>query len=70
MTRKLFLEDAYQRSCTARVEAITAEGGVVLDQSVFYATGGGQPGDSGWLRLSGGAEAAIGTCIKGEGDAL
>ena len=70
MTRKLFFEDAYQRSCTARVEAITAEGGVVLDQSVFYATGGGQPGDSGWLRLSGGAEAAIGTCIKGEGEAL
>ena len=40
MTEKLFLKDAYLKSCEARVEAITAEGGIVLNQSVFYATGG------------------------------
>lgn len=49
MTRELYREDAYQREARARVEALTPEGGVILDQSLFYATGGGQPGDSGWL---------------------
>lgn len=66
MTEKLFLDDAYLKSCAATVTAITAEGGVVLDRSVFYATGGGQPGDSGSLRLADGRTAAIATCIKGE----
>lgn len=49
MTRPLFREDAYRREATGTVTAITPEGGIVLDQSVFYPTGGGQPGDSGWL---------------------
>ena len=66
MTEKLFLEDAYLKSCTANVTAITAEGGVVLDRSNFYATGGGQPGDSGSLKLADGSTATIATCIKGE----
>lgn len=70
MTEKLFLRDAYMKACEARVEAITAEGGVVLNQSVFYATGGGQPGDSGTLSLKDGRSVAINTCIKGEDDAL
>ena len=70
MTEKLFLRDAYMKACEARVEAITAEGGIVLNQSVFYATGGGQPGDSGTLSLKDGRSVAINTCIKGENDAL
>ena len=70
MTEKLFLRDAYMKACEARVEAITAEGGIVLNQSVFYATGGGQPGDSGTLSLKDGSSVAINTCIKGENDAL
>lgn len=70
MTEKLFLRDAYMKACEARVEAITAEGGIVLNQSVFYATGGGQPGDSGTLSLKDGRSVAINTCIKGEDDAL
>lgn len=70
MTDKLFLQDAYLKSCEARVEALTAEGGIVLNQSVFYATGGGQPGDSGSLALEDGRSIAINTCIKGENDAL
>jgi misacylated tRNA(Ala) deacylase len=46
--------DAYARSCrTSVVEA--ADGAVVLAPTVFYARGGGQPGDTGWLRWDGGA---------------
>ncbi|MGA0236429.1 MAG: alanine--tRNA ligase-related protein, partial [Alphaproteobacteria bacterium] len=70
MTEKLFLADAYLKSCEARIDAITAEGGIVLNQSVFYATGGGQPGDSGSLSLKDGRSIAINTCIKGENDVL
>ena len=47
MTRELYREDAYQRDAKARVAALTPEGGIILDSSLFYPTGGGQPGDSG-----------------------
>ena len=47
MTKLLFRDDAYLRDAPAQVVAITSEGGIVLDQSVFYPTSGGQPGDSG-----------------------
>jgi Ser-tRNA(Ala) deacylase AlaX len=33
---------------------LTDEGGIVLDQSIFYPTGGGQPGDSGHIIWPGG----------------
>ncbi|WP_102107395.1 alanyl-tRNA editing protein [Oceaniglobus roseus] len=69
MTRPLFREDAYLREAPARVLAHTPEGGLVLDSCLFYATGGGQPGDSGTLSWSGG-ETAIATTLKGEGDTL
>ena len=45
MTETLFLDDAYLRDAEARVTAITPEGGIVCDRTVFYATGGGQPGE-------------------------
>lgn len=49
-TTPLYLEDAYCREASARVQHITDEGGIVLDASLFYPTSGGQPGDCGWLR--------------------
>ncbi|GKY89826.1 alanyl-tRNA editing protein [Sinisalibacter aestuarii] len=67
MTDPLYRDDAYLRAAGARVTAQTESGGVVLDRSVFYPTGGGQPGDRGWLRWEGG-EMAVATCVKGEGD--
>jgi len=45
----LFQRDAYLRNCTARVVEVPPNG-VVLDRTVFYPLGGGQPGDTGTLR--------------------
>ncbi|WP_439524668.1 alanyl-tRNA editing protein [Marivita sp.] len=42
----------------------TEEGGIVLDQALFYPTGGGQPGDSGWIDWDG-QTLAIATTVKG-----
>lgn len=64
-TKALFREDAYLQSATAKVIGVTAEGGIVLDQTVFYATSGGQPGDSGVLRRADGSEIAIVTTVHG-----
>ena len=61
----LFRDDAYLKSCTATVVA-AADGQVTLDSTVFYPTGGGQPGDSGWLRWDGG-ETRIAEARKGDG---
>ena len=64
MTEELFREDSYLKSCEATVTAVT-DAGVVLDRTVFYPTGGGQPGDSGVLKTAGG-EIAIVDAQKGE----
>ena len=69
MSTALFLEDAYRRTAPGTVVAVTDEGGVVLDQCLFYATSGGQPGDRGWLRWDGG-EMTVATTVKGDGGAL
>jgi misacylated tRNA(Ala) deacylase len=66
MTRMLFRDDPYLRDAPATVVAHTAEGGIVLDASLFYPTGGGQPGDSGVLEWRG-QRLAIATAVKGEG---
>lgn len=67
MTEPLFRSDAYLREAGARVTAHTDRGGVVLGRTIFYPTGGGQPGDTGRLSWSGG-EMAVATTVKGEGD--
>ena len=69
MTELLFREDAYLREAEARVLAHTPEGGIVVDTSVFYATAGGQPGDSGQIQWDGG-HMAIATAVKVEGGGI
>ncbi|MBC2837366.1 alanine--tRNA ligase-related protein [Paragemmobacter straminiformis] len=66
MTELLFRADAYLREAEARVTGHTAEGGIILDRTVFYPTGGGQPGDSGLLVWEGG-RMPIATAVKAEG---
>lgn len=62
-TVPLFREDAYQRDCEATVLAAD-ERGIILDQTVFYAASGGQPGDTGRLHVEGSA-LAIGGAVHG-----
>jgi misacylated tRNA(Ala) deacylase len=66
MTELTFRDNAYARSCAARVVSAD-EKGVRLDRTVFYPTGGGQPGDKGTLRLASGETIAIVDTVKGEG---
>ena len=69
MTDLLFRSDAYLAEATARVVAVTPAG-VVLDRTVFYAAGGGQPGDTGVLRRADGSAAVVLDTLKGENGAV
>ena len=62
-TELLFRDDAYLTETPATVVAINERGGIELDRTVFYATGGGQPGDAGVLVRSDGSQIIIGTAI-------
>jgi len=66
MTELVFRDDAYARACRARVVAVTPAG-IELDRTVFYPTGGGQPGDTGLLRRADGTTVRIAGAVKGEG---
>jgi misacylated tRNA(Ala) deacylase len=65
-TDLLFREDAYLPEAEAKVIAINDRRGIVLDRTVFYATGGGQPGDSGALNRAGAPAVAISTTVYGD----
>jgi misacylated tRNA(Ala) deacylase len=58
----LFRDDSYLRECEARVVGVTDKG-IELDRTVFYATSGGQPGDTGVLIAANGAEIPIGNAV-------
>jgi misacylated tRNA(Ala) deacylase len=55
VSENLAYTDAYARSVEARVLG-TDGGAVLLDRTVFYPGGGGQPADTGWLRTDKGTE--------------
>ncbi|MBV8792125.1 MAG: alanyl-tRNA editing protein [Pseudolabrys sp.] len=58
VTECLFREDSYLKDCETRVIAVTDQG-VVLDRTIFYATSGGQPNDTGHLTTPSGAVVPI-----------
>lgn len=73
MTEQLHQRDAYLRTFTATVTRVH-EGAVVLDRTAFYATGGGQPHDTGVLVFQPeGAPAsrrALVTSVRKDGDGI
>ncbi|MGB0735599.1 MAG: alanyl-tRNA editing protein, partial [Paracoccaceae bacterium] len=69
MTTPLYLKDAYQTRAEGLVTGITEQGGINLDQSLFYATSGGQPGDCGTL-IWDDQDIEITTTIKGDGGSI
>ncbi len=67
-TRELFRDDAYLKECDAEVIGVDGSG-VILDSTVFYPLGGGQPGDTGTLAWADGRAAIVDTRY-GEGGAI
>lgn len=63
MTVELFRDDGYLKSCEARITALH-EAGFSCDQTVFYATGGGQPGDTGNIKTATGNVIQINDTFK------
>ncbi len=69
MTERLYEQDGYLRETEATVTA-AGQAGIVLDRTVFYARGGGQPGDSGELILASGSRLPIVDTVKGQDGAV
>jgi misacylated tRNA(Ala) deacylase len=69
MTEEFFRADAYAKSCEAAVTTIT-DGGIVLDRTVFYPLGGGQPGDTGVLTTANGTAIDITNTVKEMGTGI
>lgn len=65
MTQALYRDDPYLSECDARVIAAD-ERGYVLDRSVFYPQGGGQPGDQGLLKSASGVDIPIISAVYDE----
>ncbi len=69
MTELLWHADPYRQMAEAVVTGHAEGGGLILDRTLFYAQGGGQPGDSGWVDWPGGGLDIAGA-VKGEGGAV
>jgi misacylated tRNA(Ala) deacylase len=69
VTEQFFLHDAYRKTAPGTVVDVTEEGGIILDGTLFYAQGGGQPGDSGTLDWEGG-RIRVATTVKGRDGAI
>lgn len=65
-TQALFRDDAYLKTADATVVAVNERGGIILDRTIFYATSGGQPGDTGFLERPDGSRIAVAATVTGE----
>src|SRR5690606_18145919 len=65
-TDLLFRDDAYLPETRATVLGVNDRRGIILDRTVFYATGGGQPGDAGRITRADGTPITIATAVYGE----
>jgi misacylated tRNA(Ala) deacylase len=66
LTKELFREDSYLKSCTATV-TLADDNTVCVDQTVFYPLGGGQPGDTGTVSWDGASAKIVDTRNSPEG---
>lgn len=66
MTEELFREDSYLKECDAAVVS-TDDAGVILDRTVCYPLGGGQPGDTGTMSWGGSSVAIVDTRYAEDG---
>ncbi len=66
MTEILFRDDSYLKECEATVTG-SADGAVILDRTVFYPMGGGQPGDTGSIEWEDGHSKIIDTRYGDDG---
>jgi misacylated tRNA(Ala) deacylase len=64
-TTALFRDDFYLSTNEAVVTAVHEDSGIELDQTCFYATSGGQPGDIGFLERADGSRIALGPAVAG-----
>jgi misacylated tRNA(Ala) deacylase len=65
-TNALFRDDPYLREAEGIVAGINDRGGIILDRTIFYATSGGQPGDTGVFSRADGSRIAIAATVTGE----
>jgi len=63
MTEPLFRDDAYRTMLEAKIVGVTEAGGLITDRTIFYAMGGGQPGDTGTFTLADGRILPITTTV-------
>jgi misacylated tRNA(Ala) deacylase len=66
MTTALFRDDFYLSTVEATITEIREDGGIILDQTCFYATSGGQPGDIGFFERADGTRVDISATRHGD----
>ncbi|MCO5734020.1 alanyl-tRNA editing protein [Rhizobium sp. SSA_523] len=65
MTRALYRDDFYLSTAEGVVTAVAEDGAIELDQTCFYASSGGQPGDTGFLERADGSRISLGQTRHG-----
>ncbi len=68
-TQPLFIDDSYLSTAEGSVIGVNDRGGILLDQTCFYATSGGQPGDVGFLERDDGSRIEIAATVNGQSKA-
>lgn len=61
----LYRDDFYLSTAEGTVTVIHEDGGIELDRTCFYATSGGQPGDTGFLERADGEKILLGPAVHG-----